>query len=188
MRNAKYIQQKKIIRKQQRKQIQHRVNEHVQTGKGISNDLIRNFCSRYCNKNFKGVYTADRIPKFLAGRKSFVIVVNLAPRGDGGKKEGHFITLVGRRDVIIYIDPYGIDCWQKDVKRFLKGCKRPVIYNKNQIQGFNSVFCGVYAILFATFMDGTTPPFQLKFSQSNFKINDKLCMFYLRKLLHSRIK
>ena len=163
-----------------KKIIKTRVEEHVKSRKGVSNDIIRNFCSRVCGNDFKGVFTADRIDLGIACLNNFIIVVNLDKRGS--EDVGHFITIVGSAKNVLYIDPYGLPCWQKDVTRFLNACRRSIVYNRKQIQDFMSVYCGVYAMLFASYF-GINPPFKLHFKKKKLQDNDKLCMQYLHRIL-----
>lgn len=161
------------------------VNDNVKKGKGVSNSFVRNFARQFCDKNiFKGVFSADRIPtSAIANNPRFTLIVNLATYGE---PVGHFVTIGGSPKKITYIDPYGLPCLQPHVQRFLTACQRPVEINRKQVQHFNSVYCGLYAIMFLKKMEreikegGKT--FTLTFYSHRQKRNDKLCMLYLQKL------
>lgn len=142
-----------------------------------------------CSSDFKGVFSADCIPHNLAAISRFIIVINLGTRkGVRGKLPvGHFVTLVASPTSLIYIDPFGLPNMQPDINIFLQLCKRKNVYvNLRQIQHFNSVYCGFYAILFACYFDkqyhSKKKLFSLHFKNSNLYKNDSLCVEYLRRI------
>ena len=160
--------------------VRGRVREHVRAGKGISNDVIRNVCSALCSDAFRGVYSADRISVGIAALLDFIFVVNLEERAS--TTVGHFVTVVGTPEHVLYIDPYGLPCDNEYINNFMRGCRRPIYHNEKQIQSFDSVYCGVFAMLFVLYFD-KRPNFKLKFKVKNIKDNDKLCMHYLRRIV-----
>lgn len=169
-----------------------RVDEHVRPGEGLSNDVVDSFCTAGCGKDFRGVFSADCIPEKLAARGCFIIVVNLGRRkGRTAKKlpVGHFVTIYARPASVYYLDPYGLPCVQRHVRRFLQHCRRPINHNSRQIQDFNSVYCGMYAILFTLYFDRgerVRKRLQFRWRRSKLRENDKLCMRYLNRLLSSK--
>jgi hypothetical protein len=165
-----------------------RVNSNVQASSGLTNTTVDKFCRLVCSSDFKGVYSADYIPLKMAARTTFIIVVNLGLR-KGVRTElplGHFVTLVATASDIYYIDPYGFPSAVPHVNRFLRLCRRNVCFNFKQIQHFKSVYCGMYAILFACYMDKANNQgnkFKLKFKSKNLLQNDNLCVKYMRQLI-----
>ncbi len=157
-----------------------RVNANVQEGLGMSNTLVEKLCRRETSDNFKGVFSADKIPGYLAACPLFIIVVNL---GRSGQQEGHYVTLCGEPNNIKYLDSYALPCLQPDVNRFLHACRRPLITLTRRIQGWDSMYCGLYSTMFTLYQD-KKPDFELLFSSSNFKENDSKCVRYIRKLIH----
>ncbi len=148
----------------------------------MTNRSVEKLCSLTCNEQFKGVFSADRIPSRLAPLSSFTVVANLAK---SNSPAGHFVTISAQRNLVRYIDPYGFAPFQEDVKRFLRLCRRTVRSNRDQIQSVRSLHCGLYAILFANIGCGTID-FPAKFyvggkGEAGLAANDKLCRDYLRR-------
>ncbi len=160
-----------------------RVRANARSDVGISNVTLSRFARMVCSSDFTNVYSADRIPQRLAGLNRFITIVNL---GRSGVPLGHFVTIVGTTDAIYYIDPYGLPCLVPEIIKFLQNCRRPVMYNLQQLQALDSVYCGLYAVLMARYMDPSSPrpQFRLKFNKKgNLKKNDRLCVRYLHMLL-----
>ena len=173
---AKFSRKKESVLKR----LEKRVKLNVKRGEGITNITVLRFCTLVCNKfYFRGVFSADRIPRTLSQRKNFVAIVNLA-----GSREykGHFVTLVGSSKSVYYVDSYGLPSVDSRVNYFLKLCNRPVLFNLRQIQHFDSAYCALYAILFALYFEKKAP-FRLKFKRRSLLDNDKLCCTYIRKLI-----
>lgn len=168
---------------------------HVNEKKGLSNDAIDYFLRRTCGSDFLGVYSADYLPVRLAGRGRFIVVVNLGRRKGrtvGPLPVGHFVTIVATPEEVYYLDPYGIPCVDGYVLRFLRSCQRTIQTLSYQIQSFDSVWCGLYAILFALYMDrqasARPPRFKLHFFKQKNKLikNDDKCGKYIEKLIMNK--
>lgn len=162
-----------------------RVRDNVKPKRGLSNGLIRSFLSQNCGSDFKGVYSADRIPKRLAAEGTFLLVVNLAKEREA---DGHFVCIAASRAALLYLDPYGLPCVQRDVLSFLRRCMRPVKFNARPLQRTESNYCGFYAILFALYLDNSSPwrknrNFALSFHTSDLSKNDKICVGYIKRML-----
>lgn len=160
-----------------------RVRRHVSSADGMSNLSLERLCRLSCGPDFKGVYAADCIPDGLARLARFSIVVNLATVKDakGSLQVGHFVTVVGSGEAVRYIDPYGFPCHQPLVLRFLTLCGRSKRYSLRQVQDFKSMYCGMYALLFATHFDrGGKKKMRFFRRGKDLKKNDALCMKYLR--------
>lgn len=161
-----------------------RVREHAVPRLGVTNRVLRNFCTRLCSDLFKGVFSADCIPPSLAARAHFIIIVNLSQKR--GPSVGHFITIAASPSSVQYIDPYGLPCWQPDILSFLHSCKRKIRLNLRQVQSFKSSYCGLYALLFACYLDRKRwkgNKFKLVFERKKLRENDKLCVAYLKKIV-----
>ena len=159
----------------------------------MSNETLERFCFRVCGNDFKGVFSADYIPLFLAAKSRFVIIANLGARR-GVRTElpvGHFVTIAALPDVILYIDSYGLPSVEPNINKFLKICRRPVQFNLRQIQTYDSVYCSFYAMMFTCFVDkfvfrDSMPAIRvpkLRFEKRNLKKNDELCVKYLKRIL-----
>lgn len=164
--------------------LSRRVRSNVTKEKGMSNQTVARFCRSLCGDDFKGVYSADYIPTRLAARGRFIIVINLGVRRGrrGPLPMGHFVTVSADPSKVFYIDSYGLPNVEPHVTRFLQRCRRPVEFNLRPIQDLNSVYCGLFATLFAVYLD-KQPDFKLIFKKQNLRENDKLCVRYLRRLI-----
>ncbi len=171
------------------KSLAARVRFNVHNRKGLSNDVIRKFCKQTCSKDFKGVFAADRIPRRLCVQPNFIIVVNLGRRGEARSESdlpvGHFVTILGAPEAVYFLDPYGFPCTQPNVIKFMGNCRRAVMQNKRSIQDITSVYCGMYAILFANYLDKGWS-FRVRFCKKHLLRNDKRCVAYLEKMFGKR--
>lgn len=171
------------------RKIWERVRANADKKKGLTNDVVKSFCSFLCGKDFKGVFSADRVPVKYACLPHFIMVVNTGRRGDSRDVSklpvGHFVTVVVSPSTVYYLDPYGLPCTQRDLLRFFKLCHRPLACNRRQIQDYGSMYCGVYAILFAAYADADCP-FEMRFCKKRLRKNDKKCVAYLKKLIAQR--
>lgn len=171
--------------------LRERLKWNVRKKEGITNRVIDNFCRMACSSDFKGVYSADAIPENkLIIRGNFIIIVNLGKRREYLRQRrrlpvGHFVAIIARPDVIYYLDPYGLPSLEPLVTTFLQSCKRPVVHNSRQVQHLDSVYCGLYAMLFATYFDKDAP-FTMDFKKKQLFENDDLCVSYLHRLYSFR--
>ena len=176
-----------------KKKLLQGLNKHVDYEDGISNSLLKRLAFSSCSSYFAGVFSADCIPQHLSGKNNFIIIVNLGERKGrtGALPVGHFVAIVATPSSVLYIDPYGLPCFQPKVAAFLRHCQRQVSENKRQIQHLNSVYCGFFCLLFAVYLDrssGLSPPkFKLRFYRraNMLRKNDFKCVKYLKKLLLS---
>jgi hypothetical protein len=155
---------------------------------GISNLYIDKVAARCCGRrHFQGVFSCDTIPAArLRRKKRFSFVCNLSKVGEVGT---HFITVVADAKSVIYIDSYGLPCFNEDIAAFLRGCGRTVWYNSTTIQHPTlSRHCGYYALLFVLFFAGngsssSKKTLQLSFSDHDLLSNDAKCTRYLSQLI-----
>ncbi len=163
------------------------IKSHVGKGKGISNVLIDRLCKKMCSDDFRGVFSANKIPRRLAGVGHFTIIVNLGEVDGSANKlpVGHFVCIAARPERISFIDPYGLPCIQPKVLTFLSEARRPIVENSRKIQHVDSPYCGLYSILFAVYFDKRADEWlKLNFSKKNLLDNDKKCVQYLKLLNH----
>ena len=169
------------------------LRRHVSAGKGVSNTLLWRLGKLACGRDFHGVYPANKIPRSLARRGRFVVIVNLGERQPGVAKlpVGHFVCVAGEVGKVNYVDPYGLPCIQPKVVQFLSDCQRKVWENKKQIQHFDSAYCALYSLLFAVYFDkkfsNALPAkrFCLRFYRDRLKSNDRKCVEYLQRLINA---
>lgn len=151
--------------------------------KGVSNLFIHDAINRIRKtKEYKGIYSSNNINKKLNKVSNFCIVVNLNKRAKRNK--GHFIVIHASSNRILYFDPLGNPCYVKSIFKFMKKCKRPIFHNLNQIQDMNSIYCGLYCILFTLYFDRKKPFKMIFYKRRNkLKKNDEKCIKYLKKLV-----
>lgn len=171
-----------------------RLRANVSRNSGISNETLERFCFRKCSDNFKGVFSADYIPNYLAAMTRFILIANLGTRR-GIRTHlpvGHFVTIVAFPNAMLYIDSYGLPSVEPHVNQFLKYCRRDVWFNLRPIQRFNSNFCALYAMLFTCFIDKIvfcqtrSRLTKLQFKNHNLRKNDDLCLLYLKRLFEEK--
>lgn len=171
--------------------IESNVLQHVDPNKGLTNALVRRLGGLILGEDFCGVFSADRIPPWLAGRR-FIIIVNL---GTSYTPVGHFVTLAASSHHLYYVDPYGLPCYQPHVIRFMGLCGRPVLNNLQRVQDAESVYCGFFTLLFAKLIhltwqkqgysakpDLTRLVFYWR--DGDLRKNDQLCIEYLKRLIY----
>lgn len=161
---------------------------------GLSNLFIQNVAGKYARNSFAGTFSSNNIPRNLAERPNFTFICNLDKVGEVGS---HFVTVVADPENIIYVDPLGLPCLNKDISCFLKQSGRRVSYNTRTIQHPLSNFCGFYALLYVLHFDYSVSNKKKKKTRYNLKLvfkdtqleeNDARCLEYLKYLLTAAIK
>ena len=166
--------------------LRERVKRNVIRGKGITNETVYRYCRMSCSSMFQGVFASDDIPKQIAIRTKFILIVNLAPKKvQNPTTQGHFVTICAGPAEIYYLDSYGLPCVEKNVEKFLKLCNRPIKFNSRPIQHMQSSFCALYAILFSIYFDKGAP-FKLTFRTNALRTNDQLCKKYIERLIRMK--
>lgn len=148
---------------------------------GVSNIFINDFLLTN-SANYYGTYSSDDIPvNEFKSRDTFSIVCNLSKRKSPGT---HFIVIISRiiqgRRRLIYIDPLGLPCINTHILKFLHGLHHAFEFNTTQIQDVESVFCGMYCILYVMWF--VEMKLELQFYKNNLIRNDKLCTAYIKML------
>ncbi len=158
--------------------------------RGLSNRTVLKLARLLgCSLDFKGVFAADCIPVKYSQFPRFTMIINLGTwkdRWTKGNPVGHFVTVSAEAGSVKYVDPYGLPCTQRHVLKFLKHCNRSVEYNDRQIQSLTSRACGLYALLFALYLDDGSFTFKMKFGRIRLANNDAKCMVYLRRIIAAR--
>ena len=60
----------------------------------------------------------------------------------------HWISILVKKNSILYFDSIGLPVINKYILRRLKSCKRPIYYSSLSIQGIFSMFCAYYTLAF----------------------------------------
>lgn len=152
---------------------------------GVTNLFILDFLVPKC-VSYRGVFSANNLDKRLQKtNEPFTITCNLSPNDSAGS---HFVTIVHLGDSVLYVDSLGIPCLIEEIRQFLDGFDKPVLFNDTAIQNPKSAYCGMYAILFSLHFDrlftaGVQAVMQLTFEvdgdeETLFK-NDDRCISYI---------
>lgn len=160
------------------KELEQLVKQSSDPSNGVTNRAIHNFAKLLCPSFYKGLYhiSIEKLPHHLIYENFFSLIVNVF---------GHFIAIIGRPSHVLYIDSFGRMCDNQKIKSFLLACNRPIYTNTRVLQDLNSVYCGIYALLFCKYFDipNVSPRKQLTFVDKDLVKNDKLCMSHLNYLL-----
>ena len=144
-------------------------------------------------QNFCGCYSDDELPYnlHLYNEDSFTIVVNLSKRWQPGT---HFIVIAKTSKAVIYLDSFGRkpppQC--DGIRAFLRASPLPLHYNDQQLQAFDSVYCGFFAILFCL-LHSRNEEWTLRnselpvFDGENLKKNDLIVLEHIRKFVRNEI-
>jgi len=151
--------------------------------RGVTNKFLEDFLLHVCDPSFYGgVFASDEFSmKMLEGEKRKGWIINLNPRRI--KEGGHFICLIQDFDQLIYIDPVGIPCMTATLRKIFKQSGKKLYFNCSQIQNPTSNTCGIFSVLFLVYFSRPERSFNMKFDTQQNKKNDKLCFYYLKKLV-----
>lgn len=101
--------------------------------------------------NFGGVLSNDLV-KLMKPNTNKVYVLNLQNSNQEGS---HWVCLDCRKPRICYVDSYGV-LPTREVTKWILETKRPAIYSKVNIQGYDDSSCGYYALWFAKQLQSKT--------------------------------
>jgi len=144
----------------------------------LATDIRKFLCGN--STTFQGIFACNELPPKLENKKDFSIVVNLSPIEQNGT---HWIAIIAKHNLIMYMDSFGLPIFNNYILQFIKNCKRKVVYNKQRIQSYQSVYCGYYTILFIMYYE-KLHHFYLNFyhNEHDLILNDKLCIKYIQQL------
>ena len=111
---------------------------------------------------FNGVYSRDNLPKIKDG----AYVINLDEYSDIGT---HWVALYVQNNDVTYFDSFGVEHIPKEIKAFISN--KNIKANIFRIQGYDSIMCGYFCIVFIDFMlaGKTLIRFTNLFLPNNFK-------------------
>ena len=184
------------------------VSSETHPGLGMTNELLDNLARQLCPLLFRGVLLSGELlsskGRSIIGalsrrpphRRRFTLIVNLG---------SHFVTLHVAGETALYADSLGRPCSDPSVFRFVEraaarltprrrraSSSSPAIrllYNTRPIQGRRSIYCGLYALLFARCLESPVGEWpgeggRLRFGEpspeGSSERNDQLCVKYLR--------
>ena len=95
---------------------------------------------------FRGVYSADNLPKHLPLGQGHGLICNLSATTQPGT---HWIAIfISPFGDLTYFDSFGRECDVASINRFINVHARTLTYNKIPVQGSMSRTCGLFCIHF----------------------------------------
>lgn len=129
----------------------------------------------HTKKYFKGVFSLDRIPKFIKNKPALLVVNIDKSNKPGSHWVAIYLPLKGNAE---YFDSYGIKPMHDEFIKFFKRQKFvKILYNKIQLQNYFSTVCGQYCCVFLlqrTKKKTLENFIKTYFNKQNFEVNDKI--------------
>ena len=153
-----------------------------------SNYFLQKIGNRKQLKGFMGVFSCDKIPdpnNKITNQLGFsTLISNLSKYGEPGS---HFVTIVIRRNKIIYFDPLGGKCSNHYIMRYMKKFQNEITYVSKSIQDDLSFHCGLYALGLCFALDSGCTLLQylskFHFDSQYLYLNDNIVTDYICKSL-----
>lgn len=151
---------------------------------GLSNFFVQDFLNQCNVKYFQGVFPINFIPVSEFAKKQSCFVLNLA---HSSMQNGHFVVIFIRESSIYYLDPFGLPISNSIIYELAKKNNKKIYYSNEQIQDFQSVYCGFFCIFFIL---NITKKHNVKIdfykNVSDLRKNDKKCFQYLKKFINMK--
>ena len=97
-----------------------------------------------CFKSFLGVFSCDRLP--IVSELPCSLIMNTDPHDKPGQ---HWVAIhINSKRNGLYFDSYGFPPLNHEFTEFLNQNCYNWTYNRYMIQGYNTVTCGQYCVLF----------------------------------------
>jgi len=149
---------------------------------GLTNKYVEDLGKKHCD-NFLGVFPCNIHPD-VKKINFFSIIFNESKHDEEGT---HFVCIYSDKKNIYYFDSLGLKLENIYILNFinknLNGKK--FTENKTQIQSYDSIFCGYFCLSFIIYMSSkmNIKKYYKFFSSENLKINDKIVVELLLKLV-----
>lgn len=146
---------------------------------GLTNQYVEDLGKQIIGKDFLGTFPCDIHPN-VKKKNVFYLVFNLSKHDTKGS---HFIAIFADEKNLVYFDPLGHKCENKDILSFLKTAKkkRKLKTKFQKIQSCSSIFCGFFCIAFLLSRYCKEPfhSFFKNFSKTNLELNDNTVVNYI---------
>jgi hypothetical protein len=130
------------------------------------------------SKIFIGVYSRDELPENFSYPTCFII--NNKPKTHSGE---HWLAFFYDSNKICYFfDSYANNPEYYDLTSYIQNSSSSWYFNKKRIQG-NSNYCGLYCMLFLTFISRNKIKLFYDYFNENYENNDKKLSFLIHKYL-----
>lgn len=146
---------------------------------GLTNKYVENLGKHYL-KTFAGVFPCNTHPD-VKESEHFSVIFNESKHNEEGT---HFVAIFANKQHLYYFDSLGLKLENRYIKLFCTSQGRRLVENKEQIQSFDSLFCGYFCVCFIMYMEATMDFSQFcnHFCKSNLKINDTIVVDFIIKL------
>ena len=146
---------------------------------GLTNQYVEDLGKQIIGKEFLGTYPCDIQPN-IGKKTKFYLVFNLSKHDTKGS---HFIAIYADKKNLMYFDPLGHKCDNKDILKFLNSAKkkRKLKTKFQKVQSCSSIFCGFFCIAFllSRHYNETLHSFFSHFNKTNLELNDNTVVKYI---------
>jgi len=146
---------------------------------GLTNKYLEKLGKRYL-KTFVGVFPCNTHP-VVKESEHFSLIFNESKHNEEGT---HFVAVFANKHNLYYFDSLGLKLENDYIKLFCNSQGRRLVENNQQIQSFDSLFCGYFCVCFIMYMETTMnySKFCEHFCKSNLKTNDSIVIDFIIKL------
>ena len=143
----------------------------------MDNHQIHNILSSHpwTRTSFVGVYPSDKLPM---QKKNGIYIINTDKQSESGT---HWLLIRKWSGRTVYLDPFGLQPLEGDVKEWLKGQK--VEISIKCIQSPSSTLCGVHCVNTAILLEYMSLQEILNYFSTELLSNDFLSLMILSRLL-----
>jgi len=148
---------------------------------GLTNGYLNEIGKKTIGKTFLGSFPCDLTPK-VNRKTNFSLILNLSKYNEKGT---HFVAIFADEKKILYFDPLGNKCENKDIIKFITENKknRKVLKKFPKIQSDDSIFCGFYCLGFLLAMTQNKKNFFKHFPNTPSLKNDSIVIKFIKENL-----
>jgi len=146
---------------------------------GLTNKYVEQMGKKYA-KTFVGVFPCNTHP-VVDESEQFSLIFNESKHDEEGT---HFVAIFANKQHLYYFDSLGLKLENVYIKLFCNSQGRRLVENRQQIQSYDSLFCGYFCICFIMYMEATMnfSDFCSHFCKFNLKQNDSIVTDFIIKL------
>jgi hypothetical protein len=122
---------------------------------GVTNGYLQDIGKKIIGQTFLGSFPCD-MPPNPRKKNIFSVIFNLSKHDEEGT---HFVAIFADKKQLMYFDPLGNECKNKDILNFLSKYKLDRKLRKKfpRIQSNESIFCGYFCLGFILAMTEEIP-------------------------------
>lgn len=129
---------------------------------GLTNSYVSGILKKHTDY-FTGI---NKLSPRLHNESRFSTVTNI---------DGHFITIIGFPEKILFIDSFGLPPQDERILNFLDSDERPCFINEITYQHPLSVFCGYFTMYFILYTERQHHNLR-DFEPVRVELNDQICI------------